>query len=296
MTIEQFRQELTKHPWRFGFAQWVRLWLGTSRHLGKAAHWEDLSGLLEIRPTGRLGFSASDLEHCDVDSAGRARLHVNFMGLRGANSPLPAQLLDGLERGREAHAALEGFLDIFDGRLYALYAQVLLHRHPSLRAEMRDPLPRQLEKLCSSSEISRRRLERVLARELEIPRIKVSDRTTEWLPVPPARLGRATLDGTLVLGRHLAVGGSRLEIQLGPVSPRQGQEISRDREGFAHRLSGVFSKHLGLPRPWRVELLLPASPNSLDGNCLKVSDPPRLGRDARIGRIGGTSNTMIFAG
>lgn len=296
MTLERLRQELAKQPWRFEFAQWVRLWLRTSTSLGKPAHWESLASLLEIRPTGSLRFAASDLERCEVDSAGRARLQVNFMGLRGTNSPLPAQLLDGLERGRETHAALEGFLDIFDGRLYALYAQALLHRHPSLRAEMRDPLPRQLEKLQDSSGISRKRLERVLIRELGISQIKVSDRTIEWFPVPPARLGRAALDGTFVLGRRVAIGGNRLEIRLGPVSPRQGQEISRDREGFAHRLSSVFSEQLGLPRSWRVELLLPASPNSLDGNCLKISDPPRLGCNAGIGSIEGTSHTMIFTG
>lgn len=293
---ELLRQKLVNHPGRFGFAQWVRLWLRSSVHLGKGRRWEGLASLLEVRPTGSLRFAASDLERCEVDAAGRARLWVNFMGLRGPNSPLSPQMLDGLERGRETHVVLEGFLGIFDGRIYALYAQTLLHRLLGLRAEMRDPLPRQLESLRGPSGISRKRLEQVLMRELGISRVEVSDRVIEWLPVPTARLGHIALDGSSVLGSHVAIGGNRLEIRLGPVDSCQGQKISRDREGFAARLADVFSKHLDMPRPWHAELSLPASLDPFDGNCLNLSTPPRLGRTAWLGRLGAPPITMVFAG
>ena len=293
---EPLRQKLLNHPGRFGFAQWVRLWLRSSVHLGKGRRWEDLASLLEIRPTGSLRFAASDLERCEVDAAGRARLWVNFMGLRGPNSPLSPQMLDGLERGRETHAVLESFLDIFDGRLYALYAQALLHRHLGPRTEMHDPLPRQLESLQGPGGISRKRLEQILMRELELSRVEVSDRGIEWLCVPTAHLGNIALGGTAVLGSHVAIGGNRLEIRLGPVDSCQGQQIARNREGFAARLADVLSKHLDMPRPWRAELQLPASLDLLDGNCLNISTPPRLGRTAWLGRLGISPITMVFAG
>jgi len=296
LASELLQQELVNHPSRFGFAQWVRLWMRSSAHVGKGNRWEGLTSLLEIRPNGGLRFAAADLERCEVDSAGRARLQVNFMGLRGPNSPLSAPLLDGLERGRETHAVLGSLLDIFDGRLYALYAQALLHRHPGLRAEMHDPLPRQLESLREPGGVSRKRLERVLTRELEISRAEVSDRVIEWLPVPTARLGHVALDGTSVLGSHVAIGENRLEIRLGPVDSCQGLEIVRDREGFAARLAGVLSEHLDMPRPWRAELSLPASLYHFVRNCLNASHPPRLGRTAWLGRLGAPPITMVFAG
>lgn len=296
LASEPLRQKLVNHPGSFGFAQWVRLWLRSSVHLGKEHCWEDLASLLEIRPTGSLRFAASDLERCEVDAAGRARLWVNFMGLRGPNSPLPTQMLDSLERGRETHAVLESFLDIFDGRIYALYAQALLHRHLGLRAEMHDPLPRQLESLRGPGGISRQRLVQVLTRELKISRVEVSDRVIEWLPAPTAHLGHVTLNGTAALGSHVAVGGNRLEIRLGPVDSGQGQEIVQDRNGFAARLAGVFSEHLDMSRPWRAELLLPASLDPFNKNCLRLSKPPRLGRTAWLGRLEAPQITMVFAG
>ncbi len=80
---------------------------------------------LRLRANASLGFPSSDISSIETmtrpeaalpDLPARYRLTVNFMGLYGAGSPLPAFYSEDIVAGNEAESSRRDFLDLFHHR------------------------------------------------------------------------------------------------------------------------------------------------------------------------------------
>src|SRR6266478_1797097 len=86
-------QELGDYPWRFEFAQAMRVLLRNSDH-GKSPLASDRRFDVEHEPV-RIGahqssaFPASDIQFLESSSAGKRKMLVNFLGLTGPSGVLP---------------------------------------------------------------------------------------------------------------------------------------------------------------------------------------------------------------
>nr|WP_237360758.1 type VI secretion system baseplate subunit TssG [Vibrio marisflavi] len=66
-----------------------------------------------------LGFAPSDISQLHVDETGRCKLETTFLGLNGAQSPLPGFLLEQIASESEL-GLRRSFLDFFNNRLLSL--------------------------------------------------------------------------------------------------------------------------------------------------------------------------------
>ncbi|WP_043532750.1 type VI secretion system baseplate subunit TssG [Litchfieldella xinjiangensis] len=107
---------------RYEFFQLVEL---LHRH-----HGDDLECVSESRESANrvrfkasasLGFPGSDVVALETDAAQRYSLEVSFLGLQGAQSPLPGYYLEALAHEAAHHEGVAGdFLDFFNHRLLTL--------------------------------------------------------------------------------------------------------------------------------------------------------------------------------
>ena len=110
---------------RFNFFQAVDL-MEAQRPDGVAVGYRGPAGKEAVRFVGNpsLGFPSSDLDavECLVDGEGRPRYRVmvNFLGLYGQGSPLPAWYTEDLVHGELDEHAVKDFLDLFQHRLVSL--------------------------------------------------------------------------------------------------------------------------------------------------------------------------------
>ena len=124
--------ELLRDPKVFAFAQAVRLLQAAdgrsveqgAADVGAAGPVED--EVLRFRPNATLGFPTADIEAIDQvadPAAGRPRhrVTVNFMGLYGPASPLPAFYTEDILMAGPDDSARRDFLDVFHHRLIALH-------------------------------------------------------------------------------------------------------------------------------------------------------------------------------
>ena len=308
--MTNIKESLFSRADRFGFIQWLRLWLRMQAHTDLNSLLTRIEESVDVRNSGRNGFPVSDLEHGEECAGGKARLFVNFMGLSGSASPLPSYFLDGLERGRETHAVVKAFLDIFDRRIYALYATSLLRRRPGLQAELdgSDSLQERLADFCGRSDASecaralsgwdclaphhrsRIGLERYLAKQLELDCVSVSDRNTEWVACDGWRLGKCRMDGSVALGGRVAVAGARIHLFLGKVGLGAYLRLCGDVDDFHRRLESLLGDHLDYARPWCARLELDA----VKGECHLAAVLTILGRYAWLGDRDVEKQSLVF--
>lgn len=82
---------------------------------------------VRFRPDPGMGFPASELRAIETD-ANRPRrsatVRTRLLGLYGVDSPLPTAFLDDIAQRREGHEALEGFLDIFNHRIFTQFYRI----------------------------------------------------------------------------------------------------------------------------------------------------------------------------
>lgn len=307
----EIKGRLLSQAERFNYLQWLRLWLRMQEHTNAAPLLDRIDNCIDIRNTGCNGFPTSDLERGEEDLGGKARLFVNFMGLSGSASPLPSYFLDGLERGRETHAVVKSFLDIFDRRVYAVYASALFRRRPGLRAELdgADSLQERLADFCGHSEAtecaralagweclaphqrSRVGLERYLAKNLGLQCVSVFDRDAEWVSCENWTLGNCRMDGSAALGGHVSVAGARVRISLGSVGVDDYLRFCTNAEDFCRRIESLLADHLNGALPWRVSLDMEA----VEGECrLDADASPALGRYAWLGDSNVEKQSLVF--
>ena len=83
--------------------------------------------LVRFRPDPGMGFPASELKALEWPTADEglpATVRTRLLGLYGVDSPLPARYLDDIAQKREGHEALEGFLDIFNHRVFTQFYRI----------------------------------------------------------------------------------------------------------------------------------------------------------------------------
>ncbi len=317
---QRFREE----PRAFSFPQWIRLWLRERLREEEAPH--DLLSLLDdgldIVHSGSITFAPQDIADLRSSSNGRDELHVHFMGLQGASSPLPAYLTDPLQKSDERWAALRGFYAIFENRTYRLFALATLLRAPWIRSELdkADPLSRNLrlwagcQDALDASAPSRRLggfsqlvprlrskdgLRRFLSQQLGTTVLTVDDSATAWIENPsPASLGSAALDGSGALGDSLPLGGERLDIRLGPLPWDAYALWAMDRQAATDLVATLVEDFLPRPLPWNaiVELdptTVPADAGRRLGDGA-TANQARLGAAAWIGEMDLESARLIL--
>lgn len=83
--------------------------------------------LVRFRPDPGMGFPASELKALEWSSEDQglpATVRTRLLGLYGVDSPLPTRYLDDIAQRREGHEALEGFLDIFNHRVFTQFYRI----------------------------------------------------------------------------------------------------------------------------------------------------------------------------
>lgn len=292
------------------FDQWIRLWLRSK--VRDASSRDDMLALmaagLRMVHSGSLGFAPQDIASCAKDRRHRDSLKLQFMGLRGASSPLPAYLTDPLEKASEGSDTLRDFLTIFENRMYQLHALALLRRRPWMREELRriDALPSRLRALAGAPEgaattrrlggmglLARRRrsskgLAIFLADQLDLDHVDVNDRTVTQVANPSVpKLGSATLAGGASIGERVPVGGERIAVAIGSMPWKDFRKRLRDPAGYRESLGVLIEDYLPRPMLWSVDASLDLStvpPRA--GTSLGDRDAPfqaHLGQGAWLG-------------
>lgn len=90
--------------------------------------WQMRHEPVRFRPHPGMGFPAGEIRGMSDPEAEHEHLppsvNVNFMGLYGVESPLPAHYIDDIAQQREGWEATRNFLDIFNHRLIAQYYRI----------------------------------------------------------------------------------------------------------------------------------------------------------------------------
>ncbi len=118
--------ELLRRARRFDFYQAVRILTsdqGERVPVGSLGPVEDET--IRFRPAASLGFASADtdsIERLDSEAEERSRYRVtvNFLGLYGAVSPLPAFYTEAIISGNEQESNRRDFLDLFHHRYISL--------------------------------------------------------------------------------------------------------------------------------------------------------------------------------
>lgn len=82
---------------------------------------------VRLCPDPGMGFPASELKAIETSAQHPLRpatVRTRVLGLYGVDSPLPTAYLDDIAQRREGHEALEGFLDIFNHRIFTQFYRI----------------------------------------------------------------------------------------------------------------------------------------------------------------------------
>jgi type VI secretion system protein ImpH len=127
-------QELQSHPQRYSFFQAVHLL--ESYVQGQASQTEAVDvgffgptafESIRFRPHASLGFPSADLKRIDLidtPNGSKFRMEVNFMGLYGATSPLPAFYTEAIICDSDGESNRRDFMDLFHHRAVSLVYRV----------------------------------------------------------------------------------------------------------------------------------------------------------------------------
>ena len=210
---------------------------------------------IRLRPAADCAFPASDVvdirevEGGMAASGPRLQLTTSFLGLYGADSPLPAYFTEAVLWQNDESARRE-FLDVFHHRLLSLFYRAWLKYRYALRfrtggMDELSPLllglvgvategcgavvgmePVHLlhyAGLLGSESHSARGLECLLSDELGGVAVRVEECVARWVTIAPeqlSRLGTATarLGDTAVIGRRVFDRAGKFALRIGPVS------------------------------------------------------------------------------
>lgn len=79
---------------------------------------------VRFRPDPGMGFPAGELKGIEYHPLNPATVRTCLLGLYGVDSPLPTAYVDDIAQGREGHEAVEGFLDIFNHRVFTQFYRI----------------------------------------------------------------------------------------------------------------------------------------------------------------------------
>ncbi|MHC8314068.1 type VI secretion system baseplate subunit TssG [Pseudomonas sp. LB3P31] len=109
----------------YRFCQLLEQALPDHPPLGSTTHPAD--DPVRFRPDPGMGFPAGELKSIETDADHPLRpatVRTRLLGLYGVDSPMPAAFLDDIAQRREGHEALEGFLDIFNHRIFTQFYRI----------------------------------------------------------------------------------------------------------------------------------------------------------------------------
>ena len=106
----------------YRFCQWLEHAAPGRPPLGSTARPGD--DPVRFRPDPGMGFPAGELKAIEAGGPSPATVRTRVLGLYGVDSPLPTAYLDDIAQRREGHEALEGFLDIFNHRIFTQFYRI----------------------------------------------------------------------------------------------------------------------------------------------------------------------------
>lgn len=290
-TAQRLRQpglirRLQEEPWRFNFAQVLRLLLRWLSEQG-VPHDEAYAQVLTFHNSLSLAFPACELVDAEVadggDEALRIALTPSFIGLLGATGALPlhdTQHLADLPPGEQRDGAC-AFIDLLSARLVALYCQAaeVCQLEHGLASGGRDDLLRLLLALSGAQPVPVHPYDHVAAHYAGLLRLKPVSAAAiaqilsgyfsvpiacepfagGWEAVPPQR--RSILGTRPVLGRGAMLGARLFRPERGvrlDIGPLDAIQLERFLPGAdaSLALAGLLRLCAVPPLTFEVRLLL----------------------------------------
>lgn len=217
-------------------------------------HWSELGKIgdgldrwCRFRPASETSFPAADIRRCRYDEHGRLDIQLNFMGFYGVDAVVPHYFSDQIVQDDDGGKALRAFLDIFNHRLYALYYQAWKKYRPTFHLHEPANLYLRMITAFSGWSVSEKQgnalsyagllgrrvrsaqgLEGLLNDYLGSIPAKVAPFQPRWIRIKnDAALGVAEvrLGDNLVLGDKVLDVSGKIDIVIGPVTPRTSMQL-----------------------------------------------------------------------
>ena len=226
---------------RYAFYQLVEL---LHRHHGDVLEQQgDQSPLFQrvsYKATASLGFPSSDVLALEVDDAGRYAMEVSFLGLQGAQSPLPGYYLENLAYGA-AHkeGSASDFLDFFNHRLLTLmhrgwrkyrhyiryqdnaqdgFSAALFALVGLADSNLRGETPLNWSKMLAYAGLLAGRsrspevLSGIVSHCFDLPQVEIDQWVHRWVDIPREQLSRMGLS-CMTLGQDVVAGQRVADVQ-----------------------------------------------------------------------------------
>lgn len=320
-------RQLLERPQEFTFLQAVRLLDSLAAASGEQQRHARPGPGLRFRPKLSLDFPPTDLDRIEQDEKtdDRYRITVNFLGLYGTSSPLPAFYTEELfDDESEEIGTTREFLDIINNALYRLFFTTSTRYHlPYKAVEERDRAI--LDRLYALSGFASPSLRRSLPEAASLLRhtgiftqqprsagnlrclvadtigsgnVEIEQCRASRLAIPDDQRCRLGTSGNR-LGSEAHLGGSvrsrssSFRIMIGPLEGRAYRNLLPGTP-----LAALLAERVGLfidqPLTWDVELRVAST--ALKGIRLGSSAWNRPGMDAWLGRpvAAGATTTATF--
>lgn len=319
--MNDLRQRLLNEGWAFEFFQAVHLLerlTGQGPEVGCSGPCAE--EVVRLRPNQEMAFPAGDVQGIELlppNGGGRAvwRVTQNFLGLYGANSPLPSYVPEMIAQAYSDPDPLREFLDIFNNRLAALYYRAWKRNHPAASMDPTDPdrlttslcafigqepmsgqddwvvAPQRLVRylaLLSGQNRTAAGLEALVSDYFGIEGVRVESFHPRRVRLRGYQLTRLGADGlnnrlgqTTVLGQWMRDVGGQFHLSLGPLSQRAFDRLQPGRPAFQEL---VFLVHFYCRRQLDFSLELILRREDVRPLRLSAREPRNtLGRDSWLG-------------
>lgn len=252
-----------------------------------------------------------------------ARLLVGFLGLWGAQGPLPSHLTEyARDRLRNVgDRTLTSFVDIFHHRMLLLFHRAWAATQPTVSMDRpgaddfagyvgallgiglpatrgRDTFPDRAKLYYAgrfgASARNAEGLEEIIADYFKLPAF-IETFFGQWVDIPAQGLWRlgispetGSLGRTATLGRRVWTTTHKFRIVLGPLGPEQFGKMLPGSAGLAE-LASIVRLYTNDEWDWDLRLVL----TSEAGGRMTLGKGSRLGWTSRIGSKGGTREDLV---
>ena len=238
-----------------------------------------------------LGFEPTAVRgYAPATAGGRARLAVNFIGLLGANGPLPLHVTEYVrERVRnQGDRAMAAFLDLFHHRMVSLFYRARASAEPAISLDRPDtdrfgdyvgslfgigtPALRGRDEIGDFAKLhfaglmaNQRRpaagLVTILRAYFKLP-VEIEQFAGHWMPIPPegqTRIGRQErgnrIGASAVLGKRVWDCQHKFRLVIGPLDYEDYQRMLPGGASM-RRLRAWVHNYAGMALDWDVRLIL----------------------------------------
>ncbi|SFC95821.1 type VI secretion system baseplate subunit TssG [Pseudoalteromonas denitrificans] len=262
---------------------------------------EMCSGLSErimVSPNHALNFNASEVKSCDLHNTDRGVLSLksNFLGLYGADSPMPHYVLEQCDQNTPAGKRTRAFLDIFNHIFYCQMYQAWKKNQLCIQGIGAKQYDEVLNAILSGNDeriyntgvasvkqTSASGLAQMLRIEMHEPSIKVEDLGTSWMALDEISIlgnDESNILGlTAILGEQVLVSGADIQLHIGPITQTESKHFS-PFEVKSKKLATLMKSHLPQGIAWQclVKIKQPEHSEKRIGQ-----DEIRLGYNSNLG-------------